>query len=77
MPPWPLPCRRPKSGATVRPAVAEERSFDRLVQSQPAREEAFRAVLAWCAEGEGLTTRRLQELLKENDLLETEAARGD
>lgn len=57
-------------------AVAEERSFDRLVQSQPAREEAFRAVLAWCAEAEGLTTRRLQELLKENNLLETEAARG-
>ena len=57
-------------------AVARERSLDRLVQSQPAREEAFRAVLAWCAEGEGLTTRRLQELLKDNDLLETEAARG-
>ena len=57
-------------------AVAEERSLDRLVQAQPAREGAFRAVLAWCAEAEGLTTRRLQELLKENNLLETEAARG-
>lgn len=52
------------------------RSVERLVAEAPQREKGFRAVLAWCSDDSGKTTRQLQELLKEADLLETEEARG-
>ncbi|MEC4271926.1 hypothetical protein VJ923_01965 [Adlercreutzia sp. R25] len=65
-----------EAGAEAASAVSDERSFERLAQAHPSREDAFRAVLGWCAEEQGKTTRQLQELLKGNDLLETEAARG-
>lgn len=57
-------------------AQADTRSVDRLVEEVPQREKGFRAVLAWCADDSGKTTRQLQELLKGADLLETEEARG-
>ena len=63
------------AGRAAVAAQEAERSLESLFASSPTRVEAFRAVLAWCAE-EGKTTRQLQELLKEADLLETEAARG-
>lgn len=68
--------RATPAGRAATASMAEERSFARLTAACPGREPAFRAVLGWCAEGDGATTRRLQELLKEADLLETEAARG-
>lgn len=68
--------RATEAGLAAAAALAEERSFARLIAGQPAREEAFRAVLSWCAEEGGLSTRQLQERLKARDLLETEAARG-
>lgn len=68
--------RATEAGRAAAAAMAEERSFARLVAGQPAREEAFRAVLSWCVEEGGLTTRQLQERLKARNLLETEAARG-
>ena len=64
------------AGCAAASAVAEERSFARLSAACPEREEAFRRVVEWCVKSDGATTRRLQELLKEADLLETEAARG-
>lgn len=54
----------------------ELRSLERLIAEAPQREAGFRAVLAWCADDPGKTTRQLQELLKEANLLETEEARG-
>lgn len=68
--------RATEAGRAAAAALAEEHSFARLVAGQAARAEAFRAVLSWCAEEDGLTTRQLQERLKARDLLETEAARG-
>lgn len=68
--------RATAAGRAAALAVAEERSFGRLAAKQPDREAAFRAVVTWCATEGGLTTRQLQERLKERDLLETEAARG-
>lgn len=65
-----------EAGLMAVAAQNAERSLDALFATHPEREAAFRAVLGWCAEGEGKTTRQLQELLKEADLLETEAARG-
>lgn len=68
--------RATEAGRAAAAAVAEERSPERLVAEQPARAGAFHAVIQWCAEEGGLTTRQLQERLKAHDLLETEAARG-
>lgn len=67
--------RATDAGREAVEAQAAGRSLEGLFAQNPTRQEAFRAVLAWCA-GEGKTTRQLQELLREADLLETEQARG-
>lgn len=54
----------------------EPRSLSRLCAEAPGRAEAFRAVLAWCAEPGGASTRALQERLREAAMLETEADRA-
>ena len=68
--------RATPEGLAAARAQAEERSLARLMAERPDRAQAFRAVIAWCEEGAGKTTRQLQELLREAELLETEEARG-
>ncbi len=65
-----------KDGLAAAAAQDEERSLGRLIEENPHRLAAFTAVLKACADEPGCTTRQLQELLKEADLLETEEARG-
>ncbi len=68
--------RATQEGLDAAALKEDQLSFARLIRENSQREAAFLLVLELCAQGEGASTRQIQDALKRADLLETEEARG-
>lgn len=63
-------------GKTAVAAIKNELSFESQTGSCPERIPAFKTVLSFCRNTPGKSTQEIQEVLKQNNMLDTEAERG-